>query len=183
MSHQPYETFLFTDEPLTPEQRHSLDSHLMECAHCRALADALLSVDQVLAGSPEPEPAAGFTQRWYARLSEHRHERQQRNLWLMTLGLFALAGLILLILALLHLLHFNWAYEFSRFIASFSLCAARIRHISSIMRSLTESLPFILLMMILFGIGTVLTASALTVTWFSSLIRLYSPMDLKGPIK
>jgi anti-sigma factor RsiW len=183
MSHQPYETFLFTDEPLTLEQRQSLDSHLMECARCRALAGALLSVNQALATNPAPAPAPGFTQRWYARLSEHRHERQQRNLWLLTLGLFALAGLILLILGLLHLLHFNWAYGFSQFIANFSLFAARLRHISSIMRSLTESLPLILPMMILFGIGTVLAASALTVTWFSSLIRLYSPIDIKGQIK
>lgn len=183
MSHQPYETFLFADEPLTQEQQQSLDNHLKECEHCRALAGALLSVDQALIGSTVPAPAPGFTERWYARLSTDRLERQRRSLWMMTLGLFALAGLIVLILALLHLLHFNWAYEFSQFIANFSLFAARLRRVSTIMRSLAESLPFILPMMVLFGVGTLFATSALTVTWFSSLVRLYSPVHLKGQLK
>lgn len=180
MSHQPYETFLFSGDPLDPEQRHSLEAHLRTCEHCNALAVALTGLDRAFSSSPSPQPAPGFTQRWQAHLEAFRQQRQVRNLWLMTLGLFALTSLTVLFIALLNLYHINWAYELSQSIARVSLFAARVRHLILLINSLTHALPISVPMLMLFGTGAVFALCALVITWFSTIIRLYFPINERG---
>ena len=42
MNHQPFETWLLTDEELRPENERALDEHLETCGHCQEIKDALL---------------------------------------------------------------------------------------------------------------------------------------------
>ncbi len=180
MSHQPYETYLFTNEPLTGEERERLERHLQECERCRALATALNNLDMVTFSSAHLSPATGFSQRWHTRLSAYRQERQIRNLWLMTLGLFALASLIILTVFLINLNQVNWSYELSQFIASFGLFTARVRRSYYFLRSIIKAASFLVPFLLIFGIGTVATTLAIIITWFNTLIRLYVPINQRG---
>ena len=176
MSHQPFETWLLSDESLNPQDKQALDAHLQVCEECQKLSTALHQVSVVLATSPEPTPQPGFTQRWNKRLVIHRHQQQQRRMWFMTLGLFGIAGFILSALLILNHQSINWVYELSNFVANFSLAAARVNQFWSILQSMIKALPILLPIMILFGVGLLSAMTVLIITWFSSLIRLYKPI-------
>lgn len=180
MSHQPYETYLFSEADINAEQQQQLDLHLRQCDHCSTLAAALADLDKAFNNSPTPEPAPGFTERWHILLSEHRQKRQSRSLWLMTIGLFTCAVLILTFILIYHLQHINWAYELSQFVARLSLFTAEIRFSIYFFRSLSNILPFIIPIMLVFGTGTLFAVTALILFWFRTIIRLYSPIQERG---
>lgn len=180
MSHQPYETFLFSSEALNKDQKQQLDIHLRDCEQCSALSYTLASVDEAFSRSETPLPAPGFTRRWQAHLTEYRQKRQVRNLWLMTLGSFSLTSLIVMIIALLNLININWAYQLSQSIARVSLFAAQVRQCFTLFSSLSNTLPVVVPVIILLGTGAVFTIFILSITWFGSIIRLYSPIRERG---
>lgn len=182
MSHQPYERFLFTKEALNNKQQNQLKHHLQECDNCHTLADALVSLEDLFSNSPTPQPAPGFTQRWQSRLVESHQKRQNRNLWLMTFGLFMLAAVILLFIFFLHLPFINMAYELSQFIARISRITAEVRYSFNIIRSITSNLPFIIPIIILLTPSTFLAITALIFTWFRAIIKLYAPIQERGKL-
>lgn len=169
MSHQPYETFLFSSEALDKDQQQQLNTHLRDCEQCSVLSFALSSLDEAFSRSETPLPAPGFTRRWQAHLTEYRQKRQVRNLWLMTLGLFSLTSLIVMIIALLNLIHINWAYQLSQWIARVSLFAAQVRQFFTLLYSLSNTLPITVPVIILFGTGALFSIFILSITWFGSI--------------
>lgn len=177
MSHQPYENFLFSEETINSEQKQMLELHLGECEYCSSLVDAMTNLEELFSSCPAPDPAPGFTQRWQARLNEYRQKRHSRNLWLMTMGLFTLAGFIILLVLTYHLQNFNLVYEFSHGIARASRFIAEVRSSLSLFRSLVTTLPFIIPIILVSGSGTLLALSILTITWFLTIIKLYSPIQ------
>lgn len=76
MNHQPFENWLSEDQPLTPEQKHELQSHLRTCAACAAIAESNLALHSVRMVSP----AAGFADRFQARLAEQRKAARIRQI-------------------------------------------------------------------------------------------------------
>jgi anti-sigma factor RsiW len=175
MSHQPYENLLLSTDTLDEVQQKQLDLHLQDCPHCASLAAALAGLDKALTHSPSPAPLPGFTQRWHVRLSDIRQKRQKRNLWLMTLGLFALAVLIASTILVGNLIQVNWAYLLSQWVARVSLFAAQARQVSRFIRSLTQALPITIPILVLFGTGSLLVMAALVTIWISTIVQLYFP--------
>jgi anti-sigma factor RsiW len=176
MNHQPFETWIFTDNPLQPEEQEQLREHLQSCETCRRAAIAMEGIHQTFRSAPSPAPAQGFTQRWQARLAVHKQAGQQRQMWILTLAMFGLAFVISLSILLLELGQFNWFYEFSQAIANFSRFAAQINQIWVVFRSINKTLPIITPLMVVFGLGGLSAAIALIVTWFSSMVQLYQPI-------
>lgn len=177
MSHQPFDKWLFSEDPLEPEQSSALESHLDQCEECSKMSTALDQVFEVISTSKSPSPAPGFTQRWYQHLSAYRQKRQERTIWLIILGLFTLAILILLGLFFVNLTSFNWTYALGQFIANFSLMAARGNQIFNATRSITNAFPILIPIVFIFGIGSFSAIAALTITWFSSIIKIYQPVE------
>jgi hypothetical protein len=87
MNHQPFETWLLNDQPLSPEEKRELDGHLRDCQHCTNLAETGLALRTTRMVSPAP----GFTSRFQARLEAQRIAQRRRNLW--GVILFTLTGL------------------------------------------------------------------------------------------
>jgi predicted anti-sigma-YlaC factor YlaD len=177
MSHQPFENYLFSGETLSVDQQSLLDAHLMACEGCTQLARAMAHLDVAFSISTAPLPAPGFTDRFQARLTAHRQKRQSRNLWLMVLGLFALAGLSISIILLLHLNQINWTYELTQFIARASLLTAQTRQCLNLLKPFRSALPLLIPLMLLLMTTSLAFAGALFVFWFQSIIRLYSPVQ------
>jgi len=176
MSHQPFESWLFSDEPLESEQSEALKSHLKQCEECNQVSTAFNEVVEVISTSNTPEPRPGFTQRWYQHLSAYQEKRQEQRIWVFILVLFALATLIFLGLFLVNLTNFNWSYGLGQFIANFSLFAARGKQIIRATRSITIAFPILIPIMFVFGVGSLSAIFALIITWFSSIIRIYQPV-------
>ena len=176
MSHQPFETWLLSDNSLDEDQEAALQTHLDACEHCQSLSTAWLHVQDTMTASVSHIPEPGFTQRWHKRLAVVRQQRQQRAMWLLTLGLFALAGIIFLALALTNLLSTDFFYALSQCIANFSLFAARINQVWRVFDTITAAIPFLVPILVIFGIGTLFAMIVLVITWFSSVIKLYKPV-------
>ncbi len=78
MNHEPFETWMFAREMLTPDQQAALEAHLRGCEDCAALAAAWQQAEVLLRDPPSPEPMPGFADRWLARERAARLQRQRR---------------------------------------------------------------------------------------------------------
>ncbi len=76
MNHRPFEDWLLEDQPLTPEQKRELQSHLRTCEACAAIAESNLALHSVRMVSP----ATGFTERFQTRLAEQRKTARIRQI-------------------------------------------------------------------------------------------------------
>lgn len=82
MSHEPFATWLFAREDLSPEQRRALQEHLHHCPACAALDVAWRDVERQFRQAPLLDPAPGFADRWLARERAERLRRARRlNRW------------------------------------------------------------------------------------------------------
>lgn len=85
MNHQPFEDWLLNERPLDPKQKLELEIHLRDCRYC----NALVKTDKALHSVKMVSPAAGFTARFQARLSQQRAVERRRRAWgsvLFTIG-------------------------------------------------------------------------------------------------
>ena len=81
MNHQPFEDWLFSGESLESQQEQALQDHLNQCEQCQAISIALDQVNEVFISSPSPEPAEGFTQRWFDSLAIAQEQGQIKRTW------------------------------------------------------------------------------------------------------
>jgi hypothetical protein len=76
MNHRPFEDWLLEDQPLSPEQKRELQSHLRVCSSCTAIAESNLALHSTRLAPP----AAGFAGRFQLRLMQHRREQRWRQI-------------------------------------------------------------------------------------------------------
>jgi hypothetical protein len=81
MNHQPFETWLLSEETLSPQQAKALREHLWACQDCQCLDHSLSGVGQLVQGSGMASPTPGFAARWQVRLAEEHRRRHQRQAW------------------------------------------------------------------------------------------------------
>lgn len=77
MDHQPFETWLLADEPLTPQQKRELQAHMKTCRACAALAEVNVALKSVRMAAP----TEGFTDRFQVRLATRKAAQRRRNFW------------------------------------------------------------------------------------------------------
>ncbi|MCS6908370.1 MAG: zf-HC2 domain-containing protein [Anaerolineales bacterium] len=90
MNHRFFEERLFTDEPLTAQERLFLEQHLRSCERCRTLHAAWQETQLVLESAGWVAPRAGFSQRWQKRYVQREARTQQRR----ALALFVINALL-----------------------------------------------------------------------------------------
>lgn len=176
MSHQPFETWLLSEENLDEEQEKALQTHLESCPKCQQLSHSWAQVQSLISTSSTPEPTPGFSLRWQQRLAVNRQHQQQRRMWFLTLGLFALASIIFLGLAVINIYSASFGYEFSRIFATVALTIAKISRFWEVILSVVKSYPLVLPLLLILGLGSFSASITLIITWFSSLIRIYKPV-------
>lgn len=76
MNHRPFEDWLLDDQPLTTDQNRELQSHLRICTSCSAIAESNIALHTTHMVSS----AAGFTDRFKARLARRRDEQRWRQI-------------------------------------------------------------------------------------------------------
>ena len=89
MNHRPFEDWLLTDMPITPEQKRELDMHVRDCPYCTALVETGIALKTVKKASPQPGFSARFEARLVARKAADRRRRYLGGI-LFTAGGFAL---------------------------------------------------------------------------------------------
>jgi len=177
MSHQPFESWIFSQDPLEIEQKNTLQAHLESCQSCSQLSGALMEMENVFNDSPAISPAPGFTQRWQTRLELARQQRQQKRMWLLTLGLFGGATLTLVALFLLNQPQINLAYHFSQCVVTIARLTSFLNQLWPTFQSLVTNLPILIPIMVIFGTGSLIAVIVLIIAWFSSILKLYQPVQ------
>ena len=102
MNHQPFEEWLLSEDPLSPEEKQSLEVHLKNCEHCRELKSAWHGVNTLFMDIPDVKPEAGFVDRWSKRLEiEKQLDKVVRHRWqsiiLLSLFMNVITGFIILL--------------------------------------------------------------------------------------
>jgi len=102
MNHQPFETWLLSDEPLEPQDALSLAEHLTTCGHCQQLQLAWSGVMDLFERAPDVEPVPGFANRWHARLAAEKQVdlamRQRWQSWIVLILVGNAAAMTLVLL-------------------------------------------------------------------------------------
>ena len=99
MGHQPYESWLISEEPLLPEDELKLHEHIASCDTCRQLSYSWSEVQDMFQEPQFASPSPGFTGRWQSRLVEFQlleTERKQKRISWMFFAAMAGAAAILL---------------------------------------------------------------------------------------
>ncbi len=167
MNHQPFETWILSGEPLSQAERQALEAHLRTCQACREMATALRSVETVFRETPAPQPAAGFSLRWQARLEAHRRRAARRQAWLFLLlnlaGMLSVAGMLLAGLFFLFDSPLAWLIAFSRQMA---VALSALSALSGVLRTVASLLPPA------WWLGVLEASALLVLLWFFSLRKL-----------
>jgi anti-sigma factor RsiW len=167
MNHQPFETWIFTREKLSPDDAQALHNHLQECDQCYSLAAAWRQVQPLLVTAPVVSPVPGFVNRWQVHLEYERKLIQQRqSILVFTLGVGA-ALVFLLLLAGTVLLVYNspveWFLALSSRLAAMLVLAGAFQNIFDV---LAGAIP------ITWWVGAGITLAFLCLLWVYSLQRL-----------
>ena len=90
MNHQPFESWLLEDKPITPEQKRELDLHVRACPYCAALIETGIAFRSVKMASP----VESFTTRFQTRLVARKIVERRKRFW--GTILFVAGGLVIL---------------------------------------------------------------------------------------
>lgn len=99
LTHPPFEDWLLSEEPLSPQQANDLQAHLRTCESCRQVEAGWLQVEHLMRGAGLLAPVAGFSARWQARLEAQRARQHRQQSWMFFVGMLVLAFVALTILA------------------------------------------------------------------------------------
>ena len=95
MTHQPFETWLLSEEPLLPEDAASLDAHLETCQHCQSLQNSWSGVLNLFGEIPNVEPSPDFMNRWQNKLAQERFlDTKSRHRWQSIIMLILISNVI-----------------------------------------------------------------------------------------
>jgi predicted anti-sigma-YlaC factor YlaD len=177
MSHQPFDNWLLSEEPLSVDDERTLREHLADCEHCRELEDAWLEVASLFAEVPEVDPAPGFVNRWQATLeTDQAALRAVRHRWQSWIVLVLIANGAVLALLLMGVQLFNtydsvtdWILSWVYKAATAMMLATGFRNVfATLFRTLTQVVPTG------WWIGIALTLIVSTLLWIFSMSKLSS---------
>ncbi|HBX69652.1 MAG TPA: hypothetical protein DEH25_09805 [Chloroflexi bacterium] len=177
MNHQPFENWLFSEEPLPENDERTLRNHLADCEQCSSLEDAWLDVANLFETVPEVDPAPGFVNRWQITLEADRvAAKAARQRWQSWILLVLIANGAALALVLTGVQLFRTYGSFSEFVLSWVYRAATLVVIASgiqnVFVTLARTLP--ILVPTSWWVGIVITLSMSTLLWIVSMAKLTS---------
>jgi len=82
LNHQPFRDWLFSEEPLDPQDALLLQEHLRNCEECQRQRQAGNEALHFIQITREVSPAPGFLNRWQERLAAQRLRRQHKLAWI-----------------------------------------------------------------------------------------------------
>lgn len=98
LNHQPFRDWLFSEEPLDPQDALQLQEHLRTCEECQCQRLAWNEAQHLIQNTGQISPTPGFVNRWQERLAVQRLQKQHKLAWVF---FFMAAGLAAMSLAIL----------------------------------------------------------------------------------
>jgi hypothetical protein len=98
MNHEPYLTWLLSDDPIPSENLKELNDHLQSCPNCRLIRDSWIDVEDFIRSIPSIDPEPGFVYRWHDHLAIDRLEEQVfRHRWQSLITLVGIANVLVIL--------------------------------------------------------------------------------------
>ncbi len=177
MNHQPFDTWIFTEEELSEQEKSELDEHLQACAQCQKLSRGWKAAFQEIHATAVISPAAGFSQRWQYSLAGRRIRQQQRQARLFFLLLAGTALAVLLSLGI-HMVATTSPLDWA--IAGFQLVIHVIQRVDEVQTFVNTWIPSIpVFVPIILWIFLSSTLCFLTIGWVFSIWRISSKGGLR----
>ncbi|MBP9676598.1 MAG: zf-HC2 domain-containing protein [Anaerolineaceae bacterium] len=126
MKHNPFESWIFDESELDPQQQEQLEAHLAQCPRCAQLANALNLALQGIRALPEKTAPPNFTNKCAASLVARRQAQERKQA--RTLAIVLISTALLVATVSLYLLTPNFSL--------ISLAAETIATVISVLSSL-----------------------------------------------
>lgn len=177
MNHQPFENWLFSDEPLSADDELELRDHLMDCDHCSGLENAWVDVECLFAEVTEIEPAPGFVNRWQATLEANRAaEKAIQQRWQSLIFLVVVANFAAIALALMSVQLFYTYGSVTEWVMSWVYRAATamvlVNGFGNAFITISRTIPQLIPNE--WWVAIALTLGFSTIVWFVSMTKLSS---------
>ncbi len=169
MEHQPFETWILEDTPLSAAQERELHSHLAGCAACQELRSGWQSARATLRSAAPADPQPGFARRFQSGLAE-RKARQQLQVRRTVLGLSAGALLVGALIVAAFLLRTSPAGILAGLLGTALALLTTITTLQGILRTWLNVLPPSLLLAVWIPLST--GFAILIAGWVFSLWRV-----------
>jgi hypothetical protein len=137
MEHQPFEEWIFNDDPKSDAELKLFIQHLQECNQCDTLNSVWKVTEKMLRHSEMVEVPVGFSSRFAGKLAFEKELRQQRQSRIV-LGATALSAV--LILTAMILVYFSSHTLGDLFIAAFTTTNGLFQAFINIRASVVQAL-------------------------------------------
>jgi hypothetical protein len=177
MKHQPFENWLFSEEPLPADDERELRDHMIDCDQCSGLENAWMDVERLFAEVTEIEPAPGFINRWQATLEANlATEKAIRQRWQSLIFLVVIANFAAIALALTSVQLFNTYGSVTEWVMSWVYKAATamvlVNGFGNAFITIARTIPQ--LIPIGWWVAIAVTLAFSTFVWFVSMTKLSS---------
>ena len=160
MNHQPYETWILDNPPITEEEKQDLNIHIQECPDCSHLHQGWNLVEQSIRSSQIHPAPSNFTQRWSASLERRKREQEKKQARTLVLALVSGALAVGITLCIMFLPEFSLISLTAGFISTILSLFTGIENFWSILLNLAQTVsPTTLIITVLVISGWVILAS------------------------
>jgi hypothetical protein len=177
MNHQPFEDWLFSEDPLPADDERELRDHLMDCDQCSELENAWMGVASLFNEVPNVAPAPGFANRWQATLEADRvADKAMRQRWQSLIFLVVIANGAAVALMLMGVQLFNTYGSVTEWVMSWVYKAATamvlVNGFGNAFITISRTVPQLIPNE--WWIAIVVTLGFSTIVWFVSMTKLSS---------
>lgn len=141
MNHQPYESWILDNPPITKEEKQDLDHHVKECPECFQLQKGWNLVEHSLRSSRIQSAPSDFTQRWSASLERRRRELEKKHARILIIILVSGAVAIGITLGILFLPELSLISLTAGFISTMFNLFSGVENFWAVLLKLAQAVP------------------------------------------
>ncbi len=139
MNHQPYESWILDNPPISTEEKRELEQHIKVCPECSRLQKGWGLVEQSLQSRQIQPAPQNFTHKWSASLERRKREQEKKQARTLVIALCSGAFAILIALAIFFLPDFSLISLIASFISTMATFFGGIEDFWSILINLAQA--------------------------------------------
>lgn len=141
MNHQPYETWILDEHPVSDEHKIALEEHLKTCPECVKLKRSWVMVEKTLISTPVKQAPARFVNDWKGSLAARKRAQEKKQARTLLISLCSGGVAIMIALAALFLPEFSLISVGVGFVTTLVQLLTGLENFWSIIFRLSRSIP------------------------------------------
>lgn len=170
MNHQPFESWILDEEPLSKQQLSELESHLISCQSCKSLQESWLIAKHQIKSAPVKQPAPGFSMRWQSSLKERREAEERAQSRTLFIWFGCIIAVLLIALAVITMPEISIITVLTTLITNLVAISTTLDGLVQFVLSVTRSVPPTTLILAAISLSSLL--SIVSFIWGLSIWRM-----------